>query len=252
MPFDLEGRVVFVTGSARRVGRAIAMAFADQGANLVIHHVSPGSAEQARSAVEEITGRGLDAIVVRGDQSNPEEVARMVEEVRDHYGRLDALVNSAAILKRTQLLDVTYEEWQRVIDVNLTGPFLLTQHAARLMIETDTAGVIINISDNSGLNPWPAYPHAGVSKAGLVMLTQVASLALAPHDIRVNCVVPGPVLAPPGKQSVFDRIVEELPLGRAGTPADVGHACVFLAQNDFATGTILRIDGGEGIARARV
>lgn len=252
MPFDLEGRVVFVTGSARRVGRAIAMAFAEQGANLVIHHVSPGSAAQARSAVEEITSQGLDALLVRGDQSDPDEVARMVAEIRDHYGRLDVMVNSAAILKRTELLDVTYEEWQRVIDVNLTGPFLLTQHAARLMIETETAGVIINISDNSGLNPWPAYPHAGVSKAGLVMLTKVASLALAPHDIRVNCVVPGPVLAPPDKQRVFERIVDRLPLGRAGSPAHVGHACVFLAQNDFATGTILRVDGGEGIARGRV
>jgi NAD(P)-dependent dehydrogenase (short-subunit alcohol dehydrogenase family) len=252
MPLNLEARVVFVTGSARRVGRAIAMAFADQGANLVIHHASPGSADQARSAVEEIASQGLDAIVVRGDQSDPEEVARIFEEIRDHYGRLDVMVNSAAILKRTELLDVTYEEWKRVLDVNLTGPFLLTQHAARLMIETDTAGVIINISDNSGLNPWPAYPHAGVSKAGLVMLTKVASLALAPHDIRVNCVVPGPVLAPPDKERVFERIVEQLPLGRAGSPADVGHACVFLAQNDFATGTILRVDGGEGIACGRV
>lgn len=249
---SLKDKVVFVTGSARRVGRAIAMAFADEGANLVIHHVSPGSADQACSAVEEITSRGLDAIIVRGDQSDPDEVVRMFGEIRDHYGRLDVMVNSAAILKRTELLDVTYEEWQRIIDVNLTGPFLLTQHAACLMIETETAGVIINISDNSGLNPWPAYAHAGVSKAGLVMLTKVASLALAPHDIRVNCVVPGPVLAPPDKQRMFERIVDQLPLGRAGTPAHVGHACVFLARNDFATGTILRVDGGEGIARGRV
>lgn len=250
MIFDLVGKIVFVTGSARRVGRAVAMAFADQGANLVIHHVSPSSAEHARSAVEEIKSRGLDAIIVRGDQSNPEAVARMFAQVKGHYGRLDVMVNSAAVLRRTEFLDVTHEEWQRVVDVNLTGPFLLTQCAARLMIEAEVAGVIINIGDNSGLNPWPAYPHTSVSKAGLIMLTKVAALALAPHGVRVNCVVPGPVLAPPDRQKVFERIVEQLPLGHAGSPAQVGHACVFLAQNEFATGTILRVDGGEGLVGA--
>ncbi len=248
MILDLDGKVVFVTGSARRVGRAIAIAFAEQGANLVIHHVSAGSAEHAKSAVDEIKSRGLDAWIVRGDQSRPDDVARMFAETRKHYGRLDVMVNSAAILRRGELLEVTHEEWQRVIDVNLTGPFLLTQHAARLMIEGGTEGVIINIADNSGLNPWPSYPHAGVSKAGLVMLTKVAALALAPHKIRVNCVVAGPVLPPPGKNEIFEKIVEQLPLGRAGSPAQVGHACVFLAQNEFATGAILRVDGGEGIA----
>jgi NAD(P)-dependent dehydrogenase (short-subunit alcohol dehydrogenase family) len=250
MIFDLVGKIVFVTGSARRVGRAVAMAFADQGANLVIHHVSPSSAEHARSAVEEIKSRGLDAIIVRGDQSNPEAVARMFAQVKGHYGRLDVMVNSAAVLRRTEFLDVTHEEWQRVVDVNLTGPFLLTQCAARLMIEAEVAGVIINIGDNSGLNPWPAYPHTSVSKAGLIMLTKVAALALAPRGVRVNCVVPGPVLAPPDRQKVFERIVEQLPLGHAGSPAQVGHACVFLAQNEFATGTILRVDGGEGLVGA--
>lgn len=248
---DLQGKVAFVTGSARRVGRAIALAFAQQGANLVIHHVSPGSVEKARTVVQEIEalGLGLEAFIVTGDQSRPADVARVFEEIAERYGRLDVMVNSAALLIKTDLLDVSVEEWQRVIDVNLTGPFMLTQHAARFMIQRETAGTIINIGDNSGLNPWPAHPHASVSKAGLIMLTQVAALALAPHHIRVNCVVPGPVLAPPGKEAMFERIVADLPLGAAGTPAHVGHACVFLAQNDFATGTILRVDGGEGLAR---
>ncbi|MFO7741911.1 MAG: SDR family oxidoreductase [Anaerolineae bacterium] len=248
MILDLKTRTVFVTGSARRVGRAIAIAFAEHGANLVLHHVSPSSAEKARTTAEEIRGLGRDAVIVTGDQSRPADVARMFSEVRDHYGSLDVMVNSAAILRRTELLDVSYEEWQRVIDVNLTGPFLLTQHAARLMIERGTAGTIINIADNGGLVPWPAHPHSSVSKAGLVMLTQVAALALAPHGIRVNCLVLGPVLAPPGKEEAFARIVEQVPLPHAGTPAEVGHACVFLAQNEFTTGAILRVDGGEGIA----
>lgn len=246
---DLEGKAVLVTGSARRVGRAIAVAFAEQGANLVIHHVSPSSAQDALEAVEEMETAGVDAFIVTGDQSCPADVARMFAEIRDGYGGLDIMVNSAALLARTDLLDVTAEEWRRIIDVNLTGPFLLTQEAARMMIEHETPGVIINIGDNSGLNPWPSHPHTSVSKAGLVMLTKVAALALAPHRIRVNCVVPGPVLAPPDNQAAFERIVADLPLGTVGSPAHVGHACVFLAENDFATGTILRVDGGEGLAQ---
>ena len=245
---DLEGKAVFVTGSARRVGRAIALAFAEQGANLVIHHASLSSADQAREAVDEMRDMGVDAFIVRGDQSRAADVRRMLAEIGERYGRLDIMVNSAAILRRINLLDVTPEEWRRVIDVNLTGPFLLIQEAARLMIEKATSGVIINIGDNSGLNPWPSHPHASVSKAGLVMLTKVAALALARHHIRVNCVVPGPVLAPPDNEGAFERVVAHLPLGAAGSPAHVGHACVFLAQNDFATGTILRVDGGEGLA----
>lgn len=249
MMFELQNSVVFVTGSARRVGRAIAMAFAEEGANLVIHHASPGSEAQARSAVEEVKGLGGEAIVVTGDQSRPADVTQMFAQIGRHYGRLDVTVNSAAIFRRVELLDLTLEEWQRVINVNLTGPFLLTQHAARMMIEGDRPGVIVNIGDNSGLNPWPSYPHASVSKAGLIMLTKVAALALAPHRVRVNCVVPGPVLAPPGGAGAFERVVDRLPLGDAGSPAHIGHACVFLAQNDFATGTILRVDGGEGVSR---
>lgn len=245
---DLENKVAFVTGSARRVGRAIALAFAEQGANVVIHHVSPSSAEPARTTAAEAKDLGVDAFITTGDQASPDDVVRMIEEIRGYYGRIDVLVNSAALFRRVDFLEVDYEEWQQVIDVNLTGPFLLTQHAARLMIENGNGGVIINIGDNGGLNGWPAYPHHSISKAGVIMLTRVSALALAPHDVRVNCVVPGPVLLPPGStEEAEERIAASLPLGRLGDPENVGHACVFLAQNDFATGTVLRVDGGEGV-----
>lgn len=248
---DLKERVAFVTGSARRVGRAISLAFAEQGASLVIHHVSPSSAEKARTTVDEAKALGVDAMITTGDQSNPDHVSRMFMEVRGYYGRLDVMVNSAALFERANLLDVDYEAWQRVMDVNLTGPFLLTQRAARLMIETEDPGVIINIGDNGGLTGWVSYPHHSVSKAGVVMLTKVSALALADHNIRVNCVVPGPVLLPPGSTSAMEeRMAASLPVGRLGAPENVAHACVFLAQNDFATGSVLRVDGGEGIASA--
>jgi NAD(P)-dependent dehydrogenase (short-subunit alcohol dehydrogenase family) len=173
----------------------------------------------------------------------------MFQTIGEHYGRLDVLVNSAASFNHTPLLDVTYEEWQAVLGVNLTGPFLCTQHAARLMVEGGRGGAIINISDNSGLNAWAARPAHSISKAGVLMLTQVSALALAEHNIRVNCVVPGPVLRPAGEpENTLDAIAAGLPLKRTGNPDDIARACIFLATNDYATGSILRVDGGEGLA----
>ena len=157
--------------------------------------------------------------------------------------------NSAAVFKAGDLLEIDEAEWDLVMDVNLKGPFLLTQHAARLMRETGDGGVIINISDNSGLNGWARRPHHSISKAGVIMLTKVSALALAEHKIRVNCVVPGPVLRPAGEpSSVIKGITKALPVGHIGNPENIAAACIFLVRNDFATGSIVRIDGGEGIA----
>lgn len=247
MELSLKDKVVLVTGSARRVGRAIALEFARQGAHLVIHHSA--SPDDAASAAEEARALGVQAIVVSADQSDPKAVAEMFGMVRQRYGRLDVLVNSAASFNHTPLLDLQFGEWQAVIGTNLTGPFLCTQQAARLMIEGGQGGAIINISDNSGLNAWARRPAHSVSKAGVIMLTQVSALALAEHNIRVNCVVPGPVLRPAGEpESVLDSIAEGLPLKRIGNPQDIARACIFLATNDYATGSILRVDGGEGLA----
>ena len=247
MQLDLKGAVVCVTGAARRVGRAIALEFARQGAHLVIHHSS--SDADAESAAAEADALGVEALIVKANQADPDEVTRMFDAIREHYGRLDVMVNSAASFKRTPLLEIDFAEWQSVIGINLTGPFLCTQHAARLMVAGGRGGAIINISDNSGLKPWAARPHHSIAKAGVIMLTQVSSLALAEHNIRVNCVVPGPVLRPAGEpEEVLESIARGLPLKRIGQPNDIARACVFLATNDFATGSILRVDGGEGLA----
>ncbi|NDJ52114.1 MAG: SDR family oxidoreductase [Chloroflexi bacterium] len=246
---DLRGKIAFVTGSARRVGRAIALEFAKEGCNLVIHHSSPRSADDAQDTAEEARALGVETMVTSGDQSKPEDVERIFGEIKDHYGRLDIMINSAAIFKRTDLLDISYEEWQQVIGINLSGPFMNTQHAARLMIEGGSGGLIVNISDNSGLNAWASRPHHSISKAGVIMLTQVAALSLAQHAIRVNCVVPGPVLVPAGAgEEVLDEIAAALPVGHIGAPLNIANACIFFAKNDFATGSILRVDGGEGLA----
>lgn len=243
---QFEGKIVFVTGSARRVGRAIALAFAEHGANLIIHHASPSSADDAASAAGQVREMGRDAIVISGNQGNSADVEAMFAQVKAHYGKLDVMVNSAAIFKRTDFLDITEQEWDQVLNINLKGPFLLTQQAAHLM--QDNGGVIINISDNSGLNPWASRPHHSISKAGVIMLTQVSALGLAKYNIRVNCVIPGPVLVPAdADESVLDEIASALPVGHIGNPRNIADACMFLASSNFATGSILRVDGGEGL-----
>jgi NAD(P)-dependent dehydrogenase (short-subunit alcohol dehydrogenase family) len=247
---SLKDKVVCVTGAARRVGRAIALAFAAEGAHLVIHHNA--SEAEAAEVAGEAQALGVAALVVKADQSEPIDVARMFEQVRAHYGRLDVLVNSAANFKQAPLLEIEFDEWQEVIGVNLTGPFLCTQHAARLMIEGGRGGAIINISDNSGLQPWKTRPHHSVSKAGVIMLTKVSALALGEYNIRVNCVIPGPVLPAAGDPPEFwERIGKRLPLKRTGDPMDVARACLFFATNDFVSGTIVAVDGGEGVAGGR-
>src|ERR671932_808387 len=194
MLLNLQDKVACVTGAARRVGRAIVLEFARQGAHVVVHHNN--SDAEALNAARAARALGADVLIVKANQADPDDVARMFDTIAARYGRLDVLVNSAANFKHRPLIEIDYAEWQSVIGVNLTGPFMCTQRAARLMIAGGRGGAIINISDNSGLRPLPSRPHHNIAKAGVVMLTQVSALALAEHNIRVTCLVPGTVLAP--------------------------------------------------------
>ncbi len=240
---DLNGKVALITGSARRVGRAIMLECARHGAHVVIHHGA--SDEHAASAAEEARSYGVEALIVKANLEDPPAIAAMFEQIHAHYGRLDLLVNSAANFKRNALLDIDLAEWESVINTNLRAPFLCSQHAARLMIAGEQGGVIINISDKGGVQPWVIRPHHSIAKAGLIMLTHNAALALAPHNIRVNCIIPGIVTAEDNPPNAGDS----LPLGRIGTPEDVARAVVFLATNDFVTGAVLRVDGGDAYNR---
>ena len=242
---ELKEKVVFVTGSARRVGKMIALEFARQSANLIIHHSN--SDDAAAETAEDIRALGVDALIVKGDHSQLADIQRNFDELMDHYGRLDVLVNSAGLFPMEDLLDITPEEWQRVLDVNLSAPFYCSQFAGRIMRDGEIAGSIINIGDTSAMRPWKARPHHSITKAGVVMLTEVSALALADHNIRVNCIVPGPVLRAENiSEERWNTVVAgNLPLQRSGEPEDVARAAVFLATNDFITGATLRVDGGE-------
>ncbi len=246
---SLVGKVVLVTGSARRVGRAIALGFAEQGANVVIHH-SNSDADAARTA-DDAKGMGVDALVVKGNHAQYEDIVANFAQVKAHFGTIDVLVNSASIFKSADLLDIAPDEWNAVLDINLRAPFWCTQQAGRMMRDAGSAGSIINIADNSGLRPWSSRPHHSVSKAGLIMLTEVTARALAQYGIRANCLVLGPVLQSTGQSDENWQATEaRLPLKRAGDPDDVARAAIFLATNDYATGTVMRVDGGEWLGDA--
>jgi len=176
---ELRGQVALVTGSAHRVGKAIALELARRGVHQVVHFNK--SEAEAIQTSNEIAALGVQTTRITADQSDPTQVETLFEAIQTKYGRLDILVNSASIFDQGDLLTLGYDDWQRSLAVNLTGPFLCTQHAARLMRAGGHGGAIINISDNSGLKGWKAYPQHSVSKAALLMLTKVAARALAPR-----------------------------------------------------------------------
>ncbi|MBZ0279573.1 MAG: SDR family oxidoreductase [Anaerolineae bacterium] len=248
MRVDLTDQVAVVTGGARRVGKAIALELARRGAHILVHY--GGSAQAATETVREIKSLGVDAHAVQGDLSKPEGVEAIFTALREDFGRLNILVNSAANFQQRNLLEVTLADWQETLNINLTAPFLTTQAAATLMHQNDPAGgVIINILDKGATQPWPRYPHHSVSKAGLWMLTQVAAASLGPN-IRVNAVMPGPVMKTEGvnmSDAEWAKIGKTTALQRTGTPEDVARAVAYLAAEDWITGTVIHVNGGEHV-----
>lgn len=247
MQQSLEGKIALVTGSAHRVGKAIALALAAEGVNVVVHYHG-SSDDTAQETARDIKSLGVDSIAVQADQADPAQVEALFARVQERFGRLDILVNSANMYRSGNFLDISFEDWQRVMNVNLNGVFLTSQAAARMMLAyTPPGGTIINIIDNSAITPWPRNPHHSVAKAGVLMLSKVMALALAPH-IRVNAIAPGPVLREDRRsETSWDKLGQRLPLQRTGDAEDVGRAVVYLAREDWLTGTVIHVDGGENL-----
>jgi pteridine reductase len=238
---DLRGKTILVTGAARRLGRSIALELGAAGASIVVHHHA--SAAEADSTCTALQRLGVGAHPVQADLSSPEGIESLFEGV-DRLGDLHGLVNSAAVMLPGDLLKVTQADWDHTLNLNLKAAFFALQQAA-LRLRRVGGGVIVNIADIAGLRPWPRFPVHSISKAGLLALTQVAALALAP-DIRVNAVVPGPVLKPETMNAErWDALGRSLPLRRTGSPSDVARAVRFLMENEFVTGEALLVDGGN-------
>lgn len=235
---ETAGKVALVTGGAHRVGRAFSLALAEAGCDIVVNY--NGSADEAAETAADIERLGRRAIAVQADISRADDIARLMREAERAFGRLDILVNSASLFERTPVADITEMEWDRVLGVNLRGPFFLSQ-AATPLLRRD-GGVIINIVDLSAMQPWPSFAHHAVSKAGLLHLTRVLARALAP-DIRVNAIAPGTVLPPEGTEGEDGS--ERRVSAREGNTDDVTRALLYLVRSDFVTGENLVVDGGR-------
>ncbi len=239
---DPRGRVALVTGSGRRVGRAIALGLAGAGARVAIHY--HGARDGADEAVALITAQGGEARAFQADLREPDAPARLVDEVAAAFGALDVLVNSAAVMERTPIGTVTPATWDAMMALNLRAPFFAAQAAAAHMAG---GGCIVNIADLAAFESWPAYvPHA-VSKAGVVHMTSALARALAPA-VRVNAVAPGAVLLPDDwDRSSAEHLRRTTPLGRLGDPADVVDAVLYLVRADYVTGETIVVDGGRRV-----
>jgi NAD(P)-dependent dehydrogenase (short-subunit alcohol dehydrogenase family) len=241
---ELAGKVALVTGGAVRVGLEIARALADAGADVAIGYHR--SAAPARAAVSDLRARGVRAVALRADVARPAEARALVARTVTALGRLDVLVNNAALFFRTPVETTTPAQFDRLFAVNLRAPFFCSQAAARAMRRH--GGRIVNIADVGAVRAWAAYVPYGVTKAGVVMLTRGLAAALAPR-IQVNAVAPGVVLLPEGfPRESGRRLAARIPMGRHGRPTDVAQAVRFFATcSDYITGQVLFVDGGMSV-----
>jgi pteridine reductase len=234
--------VVLVTGAAHRVGRAIAVHLAESGFDVAVHYRS--SASDADAAVEACRAHGAKAQGFAADLGNPETPDVLVQSVTTAFGRLDALVNSAASMAITPLDSVTPAEWDAVFAVNLRAPFFLSLAAGRVMAE---GGAIVNLADHLAEDSMRRLVPHGISKAGVVAMTKHLAKQLAPR-IRVNAVEPGAVLPPADwADDARERFIRETPLKRLGTPDDVAAAVLYLLRASYVTGHVLVVDGGRRV-----
>jgi glucose 1-dehydrogenase len=245
----LENKVAIVTGSSSGIGAAIALAFATEGAAVVINYSRhPDSAQKVLDEIESAGGKG---IVVGADVSDPKEVESMIQKAVDAFGRLDIVVNNAGMEHRMPFLETPFEVWQETIAVNLTGTWLGCQAAAKQMVAQGDPGRIINVSSvHEDLAMLTNSPYCA-SKGGVRMLMRTLAVELAPHEITVNNIAPGAIDTPmdaPLKQDPdkMKELLAEIPLGRMGKPEDVANLALFLASDasSYVTGSTLFVDGG--------
>lgn len=240
---DIKNSVVFITGSVDRIGKTIAVSLARKGAWPVLHYHT--GKEKAQKTAEEIAAIAQRLLIVQGDLTHPENWLKIKEEIIAAHGRVDALVNNAAVFYKTPLLDVTEDQWDHFQNTNLKSVFFGCKIFGELM-QRQKQGKIINIADVAAGLGWGNFIPYSVSKAGVIALTKGMAKALAPY-VTVNVIVPGIVLP----AEVFDenqeqRLKRKIPLNRFGSPEDVANAVAFLIEGgDYMTGAEIKIDGGR-------
>lgn len=239
-----ERKVALVTGAGRRLGRAIALALHREGYALVVHHHRSG--EGARELVAKIRSAGGEAVAVRGDITSVREVKKVFSAALKNFGRIDLLVNNAAIFRGSTVTGTTEKTWDETLDTNIKGTFFCSQAAARVMNRRG-GGVIINIASLGGIQAWTKHAAYSVSKAGVIMLTRILAKSLAPK-VRVNAIAPGTIIMP-GEETGLKHIPRrKIPLRSHGNSSDVTDLVVFLATKaTHITGQVFTVDGGRSI-----
>jgi NAD(P)-dependent dehydrogenase (short-subunit alcohol dehydrogenase family) len=235
----LAGQVALVTGGAKRIGRSIALRFAEEGADVAVNYET--SRAEAEAVVADIRGLGRRSFAVHGNVAHRGDVQKIFAAIESEFGRLDILVNNAGMFFAAKFEDLTEEQWDRIMDTNLKSQFLCCQVATPLL-KRSGRGRIINVSSLGGLLPWPAYTHYCVSKAGSIMLTRCLARALGP-EITVNSIAPGTIQFE--GEAPDEDYIRKVPLHRTGTGEDIADAAVYLATAEFVTGQVIAVDGGR-------
>lgn len=238
--------MALVTGGAKRVGREIALTLAREGCAIALHyHTSRSDALKTASQIKKL---GVEVALFQADVSQSKQVQKTVQAVLKKFGKIDILVNNAAVFKRTPFPKISEKDWDFHLNINLKGPFLFCNEIAPHMLK-QKSGKIVNLADWAGIRPYTNYLPYTVSKAGVICLTKSLAKTLAPH-IQVNAVAPGPVMLPPGmSEKEKETLIKNTPLKKIGTAHDVAQAVLFLIQHsDFITGHTLLVDGGRLIA----
>jgi len=242
---DLTGKTVLITGAARRLGKAIALALGKAGANVAFTYRL--SAAEARRTLAELQRQGANAFALQCDLRDEQSVERTVQQTRQHFGRIDLLINNAGVFQTAKLEEITVDQWDEAFGVNVRAPFLFSKYSIPALRES--RGRIINLGSLGGEKPWTTHAHYCSSKAALHMLTRVMAKALAP-EIAVNCVAPGMIDAGGVDRypDLLQRVAGQTPMKRAGSPQDVTSAVMYFATAPhFITGQVLVVDGGLGL-----
>jgi 3-oxoacyl-[acyl-carrier protein] reductase/pteridine reductase len=243
---SLDGKVALVTGAAKRLGKASALALAEAGANVAITFLHSRKEAQQTLRELETRGRGVRGLAIRCDITDPKSVRSAVKAVVQKFGGIDILINNAGNYETVEFEKLTLKQWDAIFASNVRGPFLVSKEALRYLRKR--RGRIIHLGSLGGLRPWPSHAHYCSSKAALHMLTRVMAKALAP-EVAVNCVAPGMIdLSEKSAAAFMKRMAKETPMQRNGTAEDVASAVMFFASAPhFVTGQITFVDGGLGL-----
>ena len=238
----LQGKTVLVTGAARRIGRAIALALAERGANTAITYLA--SQAEAERTVRALAAHDVDALAVRCDLRDPESIQQTMASVIEEFGQLDLLVNNAGIFESEALENISVEQWDAMFATNTRAPFLMAKAAYPHL--RAARGRILNIGSLGGLHPWATHAHYCTSKAALHMLSKTMAKAWAP-EISINCIAPGMIVQGEVEEA-YEHFARKTPMQRNGTAQDVAAAAIFFATAPhFITGQLLAVDGGLGL-----